>query len=208
MRIHNHTCSPLTRFIQALSRAFTSACDFRCRPFPILRLQTTQRLRLEETVQSWCFERPSYVPPGFNNIFDGLRSRQELLFSYFGLEISFSSSSFFDKQYFPSCLSQISAGLRLSRPYLCASLASSQKATISTVVFRPRSFNHTEAQGLLRSFVQGSSPHHPAFSVIVQNLEAHGKCSPLSFRHTILLSFYAEPLLMPKYSTGNSSGLF
>ena len=85
------------------------------RPFPFHRLQTAQCLRPEETVQhlvKWIVIIPSQFPDRF----DGLRSRQELLF--------FWASRFFmsfEKQYFPGCLSQISAGLRLSRPF-CAPL--------------------------------------------------------------------------------------
>ena len=179
-----------------------------------------QRLRLQvptishsstsdrSTSETWrnrpipgLWDRP-YVPPGFHNISTGFGADKssssfrprDLIFIFF----------VFEKQYLPGFLSQISAGPRLSRSYLCASLAPGTKPTISSVVFCLRSFNHTEAQGFLRSSAQGSSQVSPILSVIVQNFEAHGN---VPFFPARFCNHHCRNSVDSEFSTGDSWSL-
>ena len=93
------------------------------RPFPFHRLQTAQCLRPEETVHTLA--KGIVILP--------------LWFPQHSLEIPFPSLSFLR-----SSTSQISAGLRLSRPFLCVSLT---KPMMYSVVFLPQVYQSHRSLG-------------------------------------------------------------
>ena len=157
---------------------------------------------MKKTSNPW-FKGSSYFPHGFRNTSTG-----------FGADRS--SSSFlprdlisilfiFEEQYLPGFLSQISAGLRLSRPYLCASLAPRTKPTISSVAFCLRSFNHTKAQGFLRSSAQGSSHVSPHLLCHRAELRNAWKRCLLSAR---FCNHHCRTSVDSEFSTGSCRVLF
>ena len=122
----------------------------------------------------------SYFLHGFHNI--RRASEQTGAPLLVGLEISFFIFFIsFGKQCLPSCLSLISAGLWLSRPFF-ASLATGTKPTMTSVVFLPQIFQSNRRQEFPEILCTRIVTHIPKPSVIVQNFEAPRNVSLFSAR--------------------------
>ena len=128
---------PLTRFSQVLSRAFTSACYPRCRP--LLVSSSPDRSMCEREKPSDRHEKDRLTYLLVSTTFRRTPEQTGDPFLFHLCDLIFIFFICFEKQYFPSCLSLISASLRIFRLYLRASWLQERSPRYPSVVFYLRS---------------------------------------------------------------------